>query len=128
MGRLRRARHAPSRQFRELVGQLMSALTEIVLPKFDKVTRSGGSYMVQCPAHEDSSASLSVAEGKEHPVVFRCFAGCRSDDILAALGLDWESVSKPRERTDDRFVQPRRDGQPFPTQRGTGGFVAQYDY
>lgn len=101
----------------------MSALTEVVLPKFDKVSRSGGSYMVQCPAHEDGSASLSVAEGKDQPVVFHCFAGCRADDILAAIGLDWEDVTKPREQSPDRFTQPRRDGKPF-----ARSFVATYPY
>jgi 5S rRNA maturation endonuclease (ribonuclease M5) len=108
-----------------VVEQLMSALTEIVLPKFEKVGRSGGSYMVRCPAHEDGSASLSIAEGKDQPVVFHCFAGCRADDILAALGLDWEAVTKPREPRPDRFVQPRRNGKPY---SASGSFVATYEY
>lgn len=102
----------------------MSALTEVVLPKFEGVRPSGGGYMVRCPAHEDGSASLSLAEGKEQPVVFHCFAGCRPEDVLTALGLDWPDLSKPREQIDDRFRQPRRDGRPFTP----GGFVAQYEY
>lgn len=102
----------------------MSALTELVLPKFEKVNRSGGGYMVRCPAHEDGSASLSVAEGKEHPVVFHCFAGCRPDDVLAALDLTWEDLSKPREQQEDRLRQPRRNGRAF----AASGFVATYEY
>lgn len=42
----------------------------------------------QCPAHDDSRASLSV--GPRHDdkgTVVYCHAGCQTDDIVAALGL-----------------------------------------
>lgn len=103
----------------------MSALTEIVLPRFDNPRPSGGGYMVRCPAHEDSSASLSIGAGKEHPVVLMCHAGCRSDDILAAVGLTWDDLTKPRDQVDDRYTQPRRNGKPFSP---ASGIVAHYDY
>ncbi|MFI5891944.1 AAA family ATPase [Actinoplanes sp. NPDC051513] len=96
-----------------------------MLPKLDGVRPSGGGYMARCPVHDDSSASLSLSVGKDHPVVMHCHAGCQSEDVLAALGLDWEAVTRPRDpQVDDRIRQPRRDGRPF----GIGGFVAQYDY
>ncbi|GIM88869.1 hypothetical protein Ato02nite_006620 [Paractinoplanes toevensis] len=102
----------------------MSALTELVLPKLEAVKPSGGGYMARCPVHDDGSASLSLGIGKDHPVVFHCHAGCHADDILAALGLSWADLSKPREQIDDRFQQPRRSGLPYTA----GGFVAHYDY
>lgn len=103
----------------------MSALTEIVLPKFERATPSGGGYMVRCPAHDDNEASLSIAHGKEHPVVFHCFAGCGQEEVLAALNLRWEDLSKPRDRQiDDRFRQPRRTNRAFMPD----GFVARYEY
>ncbi|MGX6605633.1 AAA family ATPase [Micromonosporaceae bacterium Da 78-11] len=102
----------------------MSALTEVVLPKFHPVKKSSSGYMVRCPVHEDNDASLSLSAGKDHPVVMHCFAGCSNDDILAALNLSWDDLTKPRDQVDDRFKQPRRDS----TQYGLGAFVATYQY
>lgn len=40
-----------------------------------------------CPAHEDRNPSLSVSEGKDGRVLLKCFAGCSTVSVLAALGL-----------------------------------------
>jgi putative DNA primase/helicase len=44
----------------------------------------GNSAMCRCPAHADSTASLSIRIG-ERAVLFHCFAGCTADAIMAAL-------------------------------------------
>lgn len=44
--------------------------------------RSGG--MCRCPAHADRSPSLSIRVGKT-ALLFHCFAGCDSRDIIRAL-------------------------------------------
>lgn len=44
----------------------------------------GNSAMCRCPAHADSTASLSIRVG-ERAVLFHCFAGCTADAIMAAL-------------------------------------------
>jgi hypothetical protein len=49
--------------------------------------RSGNNWMMKCPAHDDSSASLSIREGKDGCVLLHCFAGCTLDAILSALEL-----------------------------------------
>lgn len=49
--------------------------------------RSGRDW--QCPAHEDRKASLSVTEGRDGKAVLHCHAGCPTQAVLAALGLDW---------------------------------------
>ena len=42
----------------------------------------------QCPAHDDSRASLSVGPRRDDKgTVVYCHAGCQTDDIVAALGL-----------------------------------------
>lgn len=102
----------------------MDALRTLVLPKFDPVKKSGNGFMVKCPVHDDGSASLSLSVGQEHPVVMFCHAGCTSQDILAAIGLTWEDITKPREQVDDRFTQPRRSGRAYTA----GSYVGQYDY
>jgi hypothetical protein len=74
----------------------MDALTEVLLPKLTGIRKSGGSWMVQCPAHEDAQASLHIARGTTHPVVLTCHAGCERDDILKAVGLTWDDLCAPR--------------------------------
>lgn len=46
------------------------------------LAKRGGDSMVKCPAHEDGQASLHVRNGRDHPVVMTCHAGCQFDDIL----------------------------------------------
>ncbi|MFF0821205.1 AAA family ATPase [Micromonospora haikouensis] len=88
----------------------VDALYEVVLPKLDGIKKSGAGYMARCPAHDDGSASLSLARGKEHPVLMHCHAGCSPEDILAKLDLGWEDLSKPREKTERDNWQGRRSG------------------
>lgn len=95
----------------------MDVLREILLPKLEAVKYSGGSWMARCPAHEDGKASLHVSRGDEHPVVLKCHAGCEPVDILAKLGLTWETLCKPAE---ERPVH----GEWTPA----GDAVAVYDY
>lgn len=75
----------------------MDVLHELVLPKLDGIRKQPSGYMARCPAHDDGKASLSVSRGKEHPVVLHCHAHCDRDDILAAIGLTWNDLCKPRE-------------------------------
>lgn len=61
--------------------------------KVDKVKRRDNSITAQCPAHDDSSPSLSVAVGKTRDIVITCHAGCAADDVMAALDLRWTDLS-----------------------------------
>lgn len=79
------------------MAELTDVLREILLPKLQGIRTSGGSWMAQCPAHEDGHASLHIARGDTHPVVMTCHAGCERDDILAAIGLTWDTLCSPRE-------------------------------
>jgi putative DNA primase/helicase len=45
---------------------------------------SGSRGECRCPAHNDHSPSLSVRLGTK-AILFKCFAGCTSTDILKAL-------------------------------------------
>lgn len=103
--------------------QTVDALHELVLPKLEGIKKSGGNYMARCPAHDDGTPSLTVSVGKQHPVVFHCQAGCQPIDILAKLGLEWADLSKPREREDRSFRQPRQNGSMPPAR-----FSDIYDY
>lgn len=68
-------------------------------------------WTAQCPAHEDRNASLSIDVGDDERVLVCCHAGCETDDILRALGLE----------TRDLFANRReqRNGRPsHSAQRG----------
>lgn len=57
-------------------------------PDIFEAKRSGSSLMATCPAHPDSTASLSISRGTagDRWVIF-CHAGCRVEDVLAEVGL-----------------------------------------
>lgn len=58
-----------------------------VVRRFDDAKPNGlNSYMVRCPMHDDSTQSLSITE-KDNKILMNCFAGCRTGDILRAVGL-----------------------------------------
>ncbi len=45
----------------------------------------------QCPAHDDSTPSLSIADRPDR-VLIKCHAGCDTLDVLERLGLGWPDV------------------------------------
>lgn len=59
---------------------------------------SGGTFSCRCPAHDDRSPSLSVAEGDDGRVLIHCFAGCTAEQVTAALGLTLADLMPPYEK------------------------------
>lgn len=59
-----------------------------VLDLLEGVRKSGDGWTGRCPAHDDSRASLSVAEGNDGRALIHCFAGCNIEEILAAIGME----------------------------------------
>jgi hypothetical protein len=81
---------------------------------------AGQKSMVQCPSHEDTTPSLSVAPGKDHPVLLHCHAGCEPDKIIADGGLDWATVMAPEDP--DAHTAPTHMWTP----RGTASHIYRY--
>lgn len=48
-------------------------------------------WSARCPAHDDKSPSLSIREANKRILVF-CFAGCKPEEIVAALGLEMRDL------------------------------------
>jgi hypothetical protein len=68
-------------------------MTAEALAELAKARRIGkGRWLTRCPAHDDRSPSLSIGNGQDGRVLLRCWAGCRTGDILAALGLGWRAL------------------------------------
>jgi hypothetical protein len=63
---------------------------------FDRLTsrprRSGRGWTTRCPAHEDRNPSLSITEATDGKVLLKCWAGCTTESVLAALGLRWSDL------------------------------------
>lgn len=63
------------------------------LGRFDVVDDEANGYAVLCPAHEDTEPSLRVAYSADHgKIILRCRVGCRTPDVLSALGLTYADL------------------------------------
>lgn len=69
---------------RPLLGTAYDRLTAALEERTGYRAREGMDW--RCPAHDDSTASLSVAR-KDDRVLIHCHAGCDTDQVLAALDL-----------------------------------------
>lgn len=73
-----------------------AGLAAPLLARLDKVRPAGpGRWYACCPAHDDKTPSLSIREA-DGKVLFHCFSGCYSDDILAAAGIKWSDLYPDR--------------------------------
>lgn len=59
--------------------------------------RSGVGWSCRCPAHDDSTPSLSIGDGDNGGSVLNCFAGCDTKAVLEAVGLTLADLMPPRE-------------------------------
>jgi len=58
-----------------------------LLPLLDGVrTRRSGKWVSRCPAHKDTSPSLTIAEGNRG-LLLKCWAGCTLEEITGALRI-----------------------------------------
>jgi hypothetical protein len=63
------------------------------------VRRTGRGVSARCPAHDDRQSSLSLAAGHDGRVLLHCFAACRPQAIVRALGLELRDLfadARPR--------------------------------
>lgn len=68
------------------------------LSVFENVKQEGnGQYKAKCPSHDDKKASLSITEA-EGKILLNCFAGCKSKEIVTAVGLEMKDLFQ-----DDNF-------------------------
>lgn len=72
----------------------------------------GGGYLCKCPAHNDRTPSLRIADGAQGTLLVRCYTGCSPADVLrelasrALLGerrelTDAERLAMERQQQDD---------------------------
>lgn len=76
-------------------------ISELVSKLDRPIPDKKGGFFAFCPSHGDGQKnnrrSLNVVE-RENKLLFHCFAGCRNEDIIEALGLEMSDlfIDKPR--------------------------------
>lgn len=80
---------------------------ETLLARLDGVRQTGpAKWRARCPSHGSKSRTLAIAECDDGRVLIRCFAECRFDQVLAAVGLkpsdlfprQWRPVDSAQDR------------------------------
>lgn len=65
---------------------------DIFLSRLKKVRKNGKDYIACCPAHDDRSPSLTIAEKDDGRILLHCFAGCAADEVVGAVGLELKDL------------------------------------
>lgn len=76
---------------------------QALIDKLDLVRGGPTKWVARCPAHDDSSPSLSVKELRDGRVLVHCHAGCGALEVLEAVGLDYSELFPP----DDEYKSVR---------------------
>ena len=72
-------------------------IADTLLHRLDGVRPTGqDQWVARCPAHEDKSPSLSIAE-KDDRVLIHCHAGCDVNEVVDAVGLNITDLFPPRQ-------------------------------
>ncbi len=79
-----------------------SPLGRVLAAAGGRPVRAGDGWLVRCPAHADSTASLKVAYGRDGRALLTCHAGCSFDSIVEALGLTQKDLFVEQEDTGTR--------------------------
>lgn len=80
---------------------------EAVLSRLHGVRPVGQNrWVALCPAHDDAHPSLAVHEAPEGKVLLRCWAGCPTGAVLAALGLRWTDLFPDAGRRRGKALTP----------------------
>lgn len=82
---------------------------EEVIERFQVKSRYPNRVQAVCPVHPDKQASLTISRGRTGTLIF-CHAGCRIDDILAAVGLKKSDLfyeDRPQISSWQRYVESR---------------------
>ncbi|MFG6175783.1 hypothetical protein ACGTN6_00940 [Halomonas sp. THAF12] len=81
-----------------------------LLARLDKVKVNGtGRWLACCPAHDDRSPSLAIRETEDGTLLVKCFTGCPTADVMAAVGMSLADLFPQREQ--EAFRTSKRSGE-----------------
>ena len=65
----------------------------MIIERLEGVRKTGASsWACRCPAHADKSPSLSVKVTDDGRTLLHCFAGCSTEAVLDALGMEMSDL------------------------------------
>lgn len=70
-----------------------------------------GQYKAICPAHRDKTPSLSVSVGNDGKILLKCFAGCSTESIVAAMRLEMKDLFAEDRENFPAYEKPRQKPQ-----------------
>ena len=70
----------------------MSEPIDLVLSHLQTFKKTSNGYLAKCPVHDDKQASLSISPGSDGRVLLKCFAGCSTEEIVRALGIEMRDL------------------------------------
>jgi hypothetical protein len=79
-----------------------------IMERFADAKRNGRGFMARCPAHDDKTPSLSIAESEDGGVLLKCHAGCPTEDVVRAAGLKMSDLF-PEKPVGERHRSPIKD-------------------
>jgi hypothetical protein len=90
-----------------------SACLEKVLSCLDKVKPVGANkWKACCPAHQDKTPSLAISETSDGTVLLKCWAGCTTQNIVSAIGLELRDLfpgsKQPRRGPSKQAIEHER--------------------
>jgi hypothetical protein len=93
---------------------------EAFLSKLPNARKAGSGWSANCPAHDDTRASLSISEGNDGRVLVKCHAGCDTEAVCEAVGLTLRDLMPETTDAAMTFGAPRNGtskprGKVFPT-------------
>ena len=74
---------------------------DMLLSRLTKVKGRNGSWTARCPAHDDKGPSLAIRELDDGRVLLHCFAGCETQSVLGAMGMDMTDLFPPDDKRKD---------------------------
>lgn len=79
-----------------------------LVSRLEKAKSTGrGSWIARCPAHADKNPSLTIREADDGRVLAHCFAGCSIENILSAVGLEFDALFPEKPITGHNAVPAR---------------------
>ena len=81
--------------------------TDAILKAFNAKGRHP-KWRAACPCHKSRSLTLAIYQDSDR-VRVHCHAGCKNDDVLAAVGLTWKDLSpRPDRLSSEEYAAAKR--------------------
>ncbi len=83
----------------DALGLILQALRSHGKKPKRRCVNDGWAYTALCPGHSDHDPSLHIGSNPDGSAKLKCFAGCESKDVLAAVGLSARDLFRPKARS-----------------------------